>query len=51
VLAPEIETEAGLRNIITAIASTLPPSAMLASPILSTALLPGTLPLPAAALP
>src|ERR1019366_1210981 len=48
VLTPEIEAEAGLRNIVTAIASTLRPSAMIAFPALSTILLPRTVPLPAA---
>ena len=45
-LTPEIETEAVLRNIVTAIASTLRPCAMLACPLLSAILVPGTLPLP-----
>jgi hypothetical protein len=51
VVTPEIETEAVLRNVVTAIASTLRPRAMLAFPVLSTTLLPGTVPLPAASLP
>jgi len=47
VLTPEIETEAVLRNVVTAIASTLHPGPMLAFPPLSTTLLPCTMPLPA----
>jgi len=50
VLTPEIETEAVLRNVVTAIASTLRPSAMIAGPVLSTILLKCTMPLPAALL-
>ena len=50
VLTPEIEIEAGLRNVGTAIASTLRPVAMLASPLLSTISLPRTLSLPGALL-
>ena len=42
----EIETEAGLRNVVAAIASTLRPAAMIACPASSTILLPGALPLP-----
>lgn len=50
VLTPEIEPEAGLRNVVAAIASTLHPGAMLAFPPLSTTLLPCTDPPPAALL-
>lgn len=50
VLTPEMEIEAGLRNVVTAVASTLRPGAMLAFPPLSTILLPCTMFLPAAAL-
>ena len=46
----EIETEAGLRNVVAAIASTLRPAAMIACPASSTILLPGALPLPGALL-
>jgi len=42
----EIETEAGLRNVVAAIASTLRPAAMITCPASSTILLPGALPLP-----
>ena len=48
VLTPEIETKSVLRNVVTAIAATLAPSAMLAFPPMSTALLPCAIPLPAA---
>ena len=48
VLTPEIEAEAVLRNVVTAIASTLRPGAMLAVPPSSTTLLPGPVSLPAA---
>ncbi len=50
VLTPEIEIEAGLRNVETAIASTLRPVAMLASPLMSTIPLPCALSLPRALL-
>jgi hypothetical protein len=50
VLASEIEIEAGLRNVITAVASTLRPGAMIGGPVLGPILLPGIVPLPAAAL-
>ena len=50
VLTPEIEIEAGLRNVVSAIASTLRPGAMVACPVLRAILLPCTMPLPAAAL-
>jgi hypothetical protein len=46
----EIETEAGLRNVVAAIASTLRPAAMIARPASSTILLPGAMPLPGALL-
>ena len=46
----EIEIEAGLRNVVTAIASTLRPGAVVALPVLSAILLPCTMTLPAAAL-
>ena len=49
-LTPEIGTVAVLRNVITAIASTLRPGAMLAVPLLSTTLLPCAMRLPAALL-
>jgi hypothetical protein len=49
VVAPEVEIEAGLRNVVTAIASTLRPGAMVALPVLSAISLPGVVPLPAAA--
>jgi hypothetical protein len=45
-ITAEIETEAGLRNVVAAIASTLRPAAMIACPASSTILLPGALPLP-----
>ena len=47
---PEIEIELGFRNVVTAVASTLRPGAMIAIPVLRTILLPGTMALPAAAL-
>jgi hypothetical protein len=50
VVAPEVEIEAGLRNVVTAIASTLRPGAMLGCPVLRATLLPGAMFLPAAAL-
>jgi len=50
VFHPEIEIELGLRNVVTAIATTLGPGAMIAIPVLSTILLPCTMPLPAALL-
>ena len=50
VLIPEIEIKAGLRNVGAAVASTLCPVAMLASPLVSTIPLPCTLPLPRALL-
>jgi len=40
----------GFRNVVTAIASTLRPGAMIAIPVLSTIRLPCTMPLPAAML-
>ena len=49
-MAPEGETEAGLRDVVTAVAATLLPGAMLAVPLLSTTLLPRTVPLKAALL-
>ena len=49
-LTPEIEIKAGLRNIGSAIASTLSPVAMLASPLVCTIPLPCTFPLPGALL-
>jgi hypothetical protein len=51
VLTPERDTESGLRDVVTAIASTLRPIAMFTIPPLRAALLPGAVPLPAAALP
>lgn len=42
------ETETVLRNVVPAITSALPPSAMLASPVLSAILLPRAMPLPGA---
>jgi len=50
VLTPEIETKAILRNVVTAIASTLRPGAMIAVPVLSTILLKCAMSLPAALL-
>jgi hypothetical protein len=50
VLTSEIETEAGLRNVVTAIAPTLPPGAMIAVPVLSPILLKCAMPLPGALL-
>ena len=50
VLTTEIEAEAVLRNVVAAVASTLRPGSVLAFPLLSAPLLPGTLPLPAALL-
>jgi len=50
VLTSEIETEAVLRNEVTAIASTLRPSAMIAVPVLSTILLECAMRLPGAML-
>ena len=50
VFTPEMETELGLRNVVTAITSTLRPGAMVAAPVLRTILLPCTMPLPGAAL-
>jgi hypothetical protein len=50
VLTSEIEAEAGLRNVVTAIASTLCPGAMIAVPVLSTILLKCAMPLPSALL-
>ena len=47
---PEMEIVGVLRNVVTAIASTLRPGAMIAVPILIAILLPGTMRLPAAAL-
>ena len=47
-LTPERETEAVLRNVVTAIASPLRPGAMLAGPVLRTILLQRTMPLPGA---
>ena len=47
-LTSEIETEAVLRNVVTAIASALRPSPMVACPVLRTTLLPGSVPLPGA---
>jgi hypothetical protein len=49
-LVAEMKTEACLRNVVTAIAAALGPSAMLALPLLGAILLPGVMPLPAAAL-
>ena len=49
-MAPEIETEAVLRNVVTAVASALCPGAMLAFPPCGTILLEGTMPLPCALL-
>jgi hypothetical protein len=50
VFPPEIETEAVLRNVVTAVASSLHPCAMIAFPPLSTILVPCTMLLPAAPL-
>ena len=50
VLVPEREAEGGLRNEVTAIASTLSPSAVVGFPVLRTTLLPCTVFLPAALL-
>jgi hypothetical protein len=50
VVTPKIETEGVLRNVVTAITSTLRPGAMVASPVLRTILLPRAMPLPAAAM-
>ena len=49
-MTPERETEAVLRNVVTAIAATLRPGAMLACPALRPILLPCTMPLPSAVL-
>jgi hypothetical protein len=50
VLAAEIEAEAVLRDVVTAVASALRPRAMVGGPPLGAILLPGIVPLPAAAL-
>ena len=50
VLTPERETEAGLRYVVTAIASALRPGAMIAVPVLSTILLERAMALPSALL-
>jgi hypothetical protein len=50
VLVPEGESEAVLRNVVTAIASALHPIAVLAIPLLRASLLPHAIPLPAALL-
>jgi len=50
VLTPEIEAEAVRGNVVTAIASTLRPSAMIAVPVLRPILLKRTVPLPGAML-
>jgi len=49
-LAAEIETETRLRNVVTTVATALGPGAVLALPLLGAILLPGGMPLPAAAL-
>ena len=49
-VTPETESEALLRNVVTAIASTLRPSAMIAGPVLSAILLKCAMPLPGAVL-
>src|ERR1039458_2534238 len=50
VLAAETEIEAGLRNVVTAVASALLPGAMVGRPVLGAILLPGVFRLPTAAL-
>jgi hypothetical protein len=50
VLTPEARSVSGLRNRVTAVASTLCPGAMVAVPIAIAALRPGAVPLPSAAL-
>ena len=50
VLAAETEIEAGLRNVVTAVASALLPGAMVGRPVLGAILLPGIFRLPTAAL-
>jgi len=50
VLAAEIQTEAVLRDEVTPVASTLRPAPMVGGPPLRAILLPGIVPLPAAAL-
>ena len=50
VLGAEIETEAVLRDVVTAVASALRPAPMVGRPAPGTTLLPGIVPLPAAAL-
>ena len=47
VCASKIESETVLRDVVTAIAAALPPSAMLVLPMLGAILLPGIMPLPA----
>ena len=46
--APETEIEAGLGNVVTAVAATLRPGAVVAIPVPVAALLPATVPLPCA---
>src|ERR1019366_9127180 len=50
VLAAETEIEGGLRNVVTAVASSLLPGAMVGRPVSGAILLPGVLRLPTAAL-
>jgi hypothetical protein len=50
VLAAETEIEAGLREVVTAVASALLPGAMVGRPISGAILLPGVMRLPPAAL-
>src|ERR1017187_10156000 len=50
VFAAETEIEAGLRNVVTAVASALLPGAVVGRPVLGAILLPGTFRLPTAAL-
>ena len=49
-LAAEIEIEAVLRDVVTAVASALGPVAMVGGPVLAPVLLPGSVSLPAARL-